>query len=192
MLYVHVDVETTGLKTPHARIVEVGASVLNEKFEEIASFSSLANPGAESMALADPESLRIHGITPEEIASAPPSAEVARTFEKFLDEHWGALLFSYNREFEMWFLGREPWRVPASKWGECLMIASMEAMDRTRWPRLGVAAQFFKVPQAESHRALADARVAGKIHVAILKERLLDKSDAEAVNESSHLFEQGY
>lgn len=192
MLYIHVDVETTGLRTPQARIVEVGASVLNDKFEEIASFSSVVNPGAESMALADPEALRVHGIPIEEIAAAPPSAEVARSLEKFLDQHWGALLFAYNREFEMWFLGKEPWRIPASKWGECLMIASMEAMGRTRWPRLGMAAEFFKVPQAEAHRALPDARVAGQIHVAILKQRLADMANEEVVNESSHLFEQGY
>lgn len=203
MLYIYPDVETTGKKTPQARIIEVGAVVLNEKFEEIDSFSSLANPGFDAMLEADPESMAINGISHDEVAAAPPSDQVARAFEAFLDKHWGGLLFAYNREFDMWFLEKEPWRVSQVKWGECVMLAAMDVMTKAgaadlrrdgspKWPRLSKAAAFFKVTQDGAHRALTDARTASRVHAKILAERQDLKESQEAANESIQILEHGY
>lgn len=203
MLYIYPDVETTGMKTPQARVIEVAAVVLNEKFEEVDSFSSLANPGFDAMLEADPESLAINGITHDEVAAAPPADEVARSFETFLDKHWGGLLFAYNREFDMWFLEKEPWRVSPIKWGECVMLAAMDAMAKVgkaelrrdgtpKWPSLAKAAVHFKVPQVGAHRALADARTAAQVHAKILAARQDLKDCREAANESIQILEHGY
>lgn len=198
-MFLYLDTETTGMKTAHARVVEVAAVVLDEKDVEIAHFTSVANPGSEALAFADPVAMNTHGIPPEEIAQAPPSEEVARQLEAFLDEHWGATYHAFNREFDMWFLAQPPWNLPAAKWGECVMLASMEVMDAAhavdrkrngepRWPSLFRAARFFSIPQDGAHRALADARTAARIHAKIREAR----ERALAASETEHILEQGY
>jgi len=203
MLYIFPDVETTGKKTPQARIIEVAAVVLNEKFEEIDSFSSLANPGFDVMLEADPEALAINGITHEEVAAAPPADDVARLFEAFLDKHWGGFLFAYNRDFDMWFLEQRPWNIAKNRWGECVMLAAMDAMVKAgkaetrrdgtpKWPSLTKAAAHFKVVQDAAHRALVDARTAGAVYARILTERRDANDEQNVSSESIQIFEQGY
>jgi DNA polymerase III epsilon subunit-like protein len=203
MLYIFPDVETTGMKTPQARIIEVAAVVLNEKFEEVDCFSSLANPGEGAMLEADPAAMAINGVSQDEIAAAPPDEEVARSFEAFLDKHWGGVLFAYNREFDMWFLERRPWNILQNRWGECVMLAAMDSMVKAgkaetrrdgtpRWPSLAKAAIYFKVPQAAAHRALVDARTAALVYSKIMTARQDLKDRQNAANESAQILEHGY
>jgi DNA polymerase III epsilon subunit-like protein len=198
-MYLYLDTETTGMKTPEARVVEVAAVVLNERDVEIAHFSMVANPGAQSMALADPMAMNTHGIPPDEIAVAPPIEQVARNLERFLDEYWGATFHAFNREFDAWHLERDPWKIHFAKWGECIMLASMEVMNAAdaidrkksgepRWPSLFRAAKFFGVIQDGAHRALEDARTAARIHAKIRSHR----EAAAAASEASNILEQGY
>lgn len=203
MLYIFPDVETTGKKTPQARIIEVAAVVLNEKFEEIDSFSSLSNPGFDAMLEADPEAMSINGISPEEVAAAPAADDVARLFEAFLDKHWGGFLFAYNRDFDMWFLEQRPWNIARNRWGECVMLAAMDAMVKAgkaelrrdgtpKWPSLAKAAVHFKVTQGAAHRALVDARTAGAIYARIMTDRQNTKEEQIITSESIQILEQGY
>jgi DNA polymerase III epsilon subunit-like protein len=203
MLYIFPDVETSGMKTPTARVIEVAAVVLNEKYEEIDSFSSLANPGFDAMVEADPEAMATNGISIDEVAAAPPTQEVAQAFEAFLDKHWGGLLFAFNKDFDSWFLEKSPWNVSLQKWGECVMLASMDVMAKAgkaelrkggspKWPSLSKAAAFFNVPQDGAHRALVDARTAAMVYAKILSKRDELRYMKESANESIQILEQGY
>jgi DNA polymerase-3 subunit epsilon len=176
----YIDVETTGLKTPSARIVEVACVVMGANGVETASFSTLVNPGAEALAAADPDAWAVNGLSPEQLNDAPSEEKVAHKLEEFLERFWGAELHAFNSEFDAWFLARDPWNVAPRQWGDCVMMASQKIMGEAgalqkstagafRRPSLAKAAAFFGVTQAGAHRALTDARTAALIHAEILR-----------------------
>lgn len=182
MYRVITDVETTGKRSYNAHIVEAGAVVLDVESQEISSFHTLANPGEEALRVASPEALAVNRISLEEIRKAPPSEEAARNFEKFLSDFKDPTIQAFNNDFDLWFLARKPWLVPAKQWGECVMRAAMEIMNdadalqrfpsgQAKWPKLEEAARFFRVPYQNGHRALDDARTAAEVWVHIVRRR---------------------
>jgi DNA polymerase III epsilon subunit-like protein len=194
-----VDVETSGKRSPNAQVIEVAAVVFRGNFEKADTFASLVNPGEEAIRLADPEALAVNHITHGMMRSAPAIDKVARELESFLDRHWGTTIHSFNVEFDHWFLLRPPWNVASRRWGECIMLAAMETMNRAgalerftnakpKWPKLSEAAAFFKVPASEEHRALGDALKAASVYAAILGKR----EEENAVDEARQVMEQGY
>ena len=196
MGHVYLDAETTGRRSHGAHIIEVGAVALDDSFREIGAFESMANPGEEAILKADPEALRVNGITPEEIRRAPPAAEAAQRLREFLARHWGMEIHAFNNEFDHWFFAKEPWNVKSVFWGECVMMAAMENMSRAdalkrfadgneKYPSLAEAARFFGVKYEKGHRALPDVRIAAAVHSAVLMERT-------AVREASDVIEQGF
>lgn len=204
MLAVIVDIETTGLLASSHRAIEVAAVALDENYKEIGSFSSLAHPGDAFIDLIDPEAMETHHIPLDEILAAPPAEGVARRLEAFLDSFWGALYFSFNVEFEKRFLSLPPWSISDKKWGECLMLASMREMQRhgaakisptsgrVKWPKLSEACEFFRIPQANAHRALPDTRIAAKVYAAIMKDRTRRFEVRAASDEEAYLLDQGF
>lgn len=199
MVQVYLDSETTGRRSHDAHIIEVAAVVHDERHGEIDHFETLANPGEEAILLADPEALRVNGITPEMMRRAPPAAEAAAKLRAFLDRHWGAELHAFNNEFDVWFFAREPWGVKSVLWGECVMLAAMGIMGGAgalkpfaggdfKYPSLEEAARFFRVPYEKGHRALPDVRIAAAVHTAILKERA---SDAMINSEVTNFIDNG-
>jgi len=201
-MWVEIDVETSGRKSPQARILEVAAIVLDEHYREIDHFECLANPGQEAMRAADPESLRINGITSEMVQKAPPSEVVARNFNLFLDRFWGATFHAFNNEFDQWFLEQPPWGIRSQRWGECVMNAAMKVMNRAgalgsrldggpKWPKLSEAATFFKVPSGDAHRALEDCRTLGRVHAEILRRRDYETTRRMLSDEAVHVMDQG-
>lgn len=196
---VYLDSETTGRRSHEAHIIEVAAVILDERFVEVDHFETMANPGEEAVRTADPEALRVNGITPEMIRRAPPAAEAAARLRAFLDRHWGAELHAFNNEFDHRFFAKEPWCVKSVFWGECVMLAAMGIMKQAgvlkpfgggefKYPSLEEAARFFNVPFANGHRALPDVRAAAAVHAAILRER---RNEAQSENEVRNFIEYG-
>lgn len=194
------DVETTGKRTPNARIIEVAAVVLDSTLKEIDEFHILANPGEEALRNAAPEALRKNGISLEEIRSGMPIDQAALRLQAFLGKYPGARMHAFNNEFDMWFLEKDPWLVPAASWGECIMIASMEMMERAnalemysktkvKWPNLEQAAKFFGIPRDGSHRATPDTRVAARIYAEIRRRRGNPAADENAISEADYMIE---
>lgn len=197
-MLVYLDVETTGLKKPESRIVEVGCVVMVGR-TETASFSTLVNPGAEALAAADPGSWAVNGLNPEMLSDAPCEADATERLISFLGRFWGAQLHAFNVEFDAWFLARPPWNIVPAQWGECVMMAAQEMMrddgaitrgadGKLKRPSLSRAAAHFKVSQPSAHRALVDARVAAQIHAEILGRR----QESLAEDEARGMIEEGY
>ncbi len=141
---------------------------------EVDSYQALCNPGEE--VLADPSidiALEINKITREELRQALPTVQVAETFKRFLVRcglHSGALLSAFNNQFDQKFLAVEPWAIDNYLWGPCVMLMAAKAMDpyRKKWPKLKAAAEHFSLEwDGTAHRALADARMAARVHQAI-------------------------
>jgi DNA polymerase III epsilon subunit-like protein len=195
------DVETTGKRTPNARVIEVAAVVIDSRLKEIDEFHILTNPGEEALRYAAPEALRKNGISLDEIRSGLPLDQAALRLREFRAKYPGAKMHAFNNEFDMWFLGRYPWLVPAADWGECVMLASMELMEaanvlemysksKVKWPNLDQAANFFGIHRDGSHRARPDARVTAKVYSEILRRRM-NPMEETTLSEPKYIIEDG-
>jgi DNA polymerase III epsilon subunit-like protein len=105
-----------------------------------------------------PEAQAIHGIAPEDVASAPAAAELVDRLEPLLR---GAELVMYNAAFDLRFL-------PAGAWSSGTVRCAMEAFTaefgqwdeyfgNRRFVSLDVASTHVLCPVRAYHRALPDA-----------------------------------
>ncbi len=95
--YVVLDLETTGLSTERDRVVSVGAVRFQGGHIMLGdSFAELVNPGRNIPA----ESIKIHGIKPDQVAGARHAAEV---FQDFLAWLGTDILVAHYAEFDLHF-----------------------------------------------------------------------------------------
>lgn len=187
-----LDTETTGLlKDPQATPWEIAAVALDEQGQEVDHVSILGRP--------DPwrEDMRrivaLGHIDPDEVLAAPPLAERLPELLSWLNRHLsgGARITAFNVDFDQPMLSRCGVDLFGRAWAPCIMAAAKKVMGPAGalpWmgylrdyknPRLqDEAAPFFGVaPQEPAHRALADARTAALIAVA-LQQRALAAREA--------------
>ena len=103
MFILGIDTETTGLDSS-AKIVELSAILVDSKtFKTVQSYSTLINPQIPI----PPKATDIHGITDEDVASAPTFEEVlARSpFLNWLDRV--EVVFGHNVQFDVKQLGQD-------------------------------------------------------------------------------------
>lgn len=98
--FVTLDLETTGLDTANDRVVSVGAVRIADGQVHLGDhFNRLINPGRDIPV----ESIKVHGIVPDDLADAPPAWEV---FGDFLDYLGGDILVAHYAKFDLWFINR--------------------------------------------------------------------------------------
>jgi DNA polymerase-3 subunit epsilon len=152
-----LDTETTGLWPGLGhRIVEV-AAIRVSGWQETALLAELVNPGRDI----EPDASRVHGIVAQDIAAAPPFANLIERLGPLLD---GAVVVAHNASFDAGFLAQE--YAIASRHGICqptlpnpwlctLQLARRHFhFDRND---LGTVAYRLGVRQSRAHRALNDA-----------------------------------
>ncbi len=147
------DTETTGLWAPTHRIVEIGAVRFRLESEQVETFNSLVNPQRPM----PPEVIRVHGITDEMVASAPPIEEVMPEFIRFCE---GAVMIAHNAPFDISFVGCELERSQL-QFSDNLILDTVDIYRRLfpglpGYSLLQLAWQF-DVAQTQAHRATADA-----------------------------------
>ena len=163
--YVVLDLETTGLDTASDRVVSVGAVRLRQGRVRLGErFGELVNPGRDI----PPESIKVHGIKPDMIASARPAALV---FDDFLAFLGGDLLVAHHAAFDLHFLNQ----TMRARYGFALQNLVLDTVPlcralvlpsdpygiQRRRQRCGLdaLAERFGLPQAGRHSALGDARL---------------------------------
>ncbi|MFT5354332.1 MAG: DNA polymerase-3 subunit epsilon [Polyangiales bacterium] len=163
-----IDFETTGVDSSVDRILEIGI-VAFERGRVLFREGLLVNPGIP----VPEESRAIHGITDEELAGAPPFAEVLPKVVELLQ---GRLPVAYNAQFDRGFLHAEIQRVqgaltegavpPAMRhdvvWLDPLVWAR-EILKDQKSRKLGDVAAHFNVPLEQAHRAAGDAEATGHV-----------------------------
>ena len=160
-----LDTETTGLPSAQwARVVEIGAVVVDESGDEVGNYHSLIKPDIFDER-AD-RALAYCGLTREDFTFAP-FTEMVR--EEFLD--WCAAfdvteVWAYNRVFDEAMLLRSGVVLP---WAGCIMRqARLKMPPRPKDPPLAEAVRFFLGEEmAGQHRALNDASAAARVLAAL-------------------------
>ena len=101
MRQIVLDTETTGLSTAHGhRIIEIGCLELVDRRLTGREFHCFLNPDREI----DEAAQRVHGISREDLETAPRFSEIVDDFLEFIT---GAELVIHNAEFDVGFLEHE-------------------------------------------------------------------------------------
>lgn len=163
MRFVAIDFETTGLSAKTDRVIEVGVVRFSKRGIFESEFSTLINPRR------DVGRVDIHGITPTMLKAAPAFEEIVGVLCDLID---GAVLVAHNKRFDLRFLRAELERSGFDA-PELDALCTMELL-RSAFPkaprRLGDACSFLGIELDTAHEALADARMAAKIAISILKQ----------------------
>lgn len=152
-----VDVETTGFRPGHARVVSVAALALSDDGNVENSLYSLLDPGV------DPGPTHVHGLTREMLAGQPTFADIAGPLTDVLR---GRTLVAHNVGFDYAFLAAEAELVGA----ELPVDTVMCTVELARRLDLGVdnlkletLARHYGATQLKPHDALDDAMVLAQI-----------------------------
>jgi DNA polymerase-3 subunit epsilon/CBS domain-containing protein len=159
-----LDCETTGLDARTDRVVELGAVRLGAGLIETESFEALVNPGRPI----PPQASAIHGIQDAAVAAAPAFATVMPELAAFAGAR---VVLGYAIGFDLAVLQAEhgraglAWRAPRS-----LCVRQLAQLLAPPLPSLELAtlAAWLGVTVGTRHRALADARLAAELFLAIL------------------------
>jgi DNA polymerase III epsilon subunit family exonuclease len=162
--YVAIDVETTGLRPDHDRIVEIGAIRYSPDGVEQGRFSHLCHPGRPIPYQAQ----LVHRIDDAMVRDRPPVARVVARFLATLTSLGGrdsVILIAHNAPFDIGFLTYEMLRSDLGVFDygtiDTLPLARHHFPDLADH-RLGTVAKYLGLDIGDAHRALADAaRAAG-------------------------------
>jgi DNA polymerase-3 subunit epsilon len=157
-----VDVETSGFRPGHARIISLAALALDAEGRVEQSVISLLNPGI------DPGPTHVHGLTAAMLEDQPQFADIAGDVAELLR---GRTLVAHNIAFDYGFLAAE------AEIADCALPVDtvMCTVELARRLQLGVdnlrletLAAHWGVPQLRPHDAFDDAAVLSRVLVAAL------------------------
>lgn len=153
-----VDFETSGYP-PEERAIEVGVACFVAG-EEVASFETLLDPGT-SIA---PFVVRLTGISPEDLLGKPPFEEVWPDLSPLLLHR---VLVAHNLPFDRRILRSEVSRLGHSgrvgKGALCTLKLARRLLPKEDPKSLDALAERFGLTFCARHRAMDDARVAGRL-----------------------------
>ena len=163
--FIAIDIETTSLDPADGEIIELGA-VWFVDGTETETFRTLVRPESGL-----PErNRRLTGIDPSHLENAPPAGQALRDFTAFLED---AFIVSHNSSFDIGFLahhlrrqGLEHIQNPAL----CTLHLAAIVFPETETLQLGALATSLGIDVRDPHRALQDARMAGRLALRLMRE----------------------
>lgn len=160
--YISFDVETTGLSPQRDRIIEVGA-VLFENGMASKKFNTLVNPGVSI----SKSTTAVNHITNEMIKDAPDEEVVYKDLIEFFGDSLSqqTIICAHNASFDMNFLSETLMRLGYSgdiKYVDTLQLSRrfVKGLDSYKQD---IVAEHFGFVNEQSHRAVSDAEICGKI-----------------------------
>jgi DNA polymerase-3 subunit epsilon len=152
-----LDVETSGFRPGHARVISLAALGLDADGFIDHSVTSLLNPGV------DPGPTHVHGLTSEMLAEAPSFADIAA---ELVDMLHGRTLVAHNVAFDYGFLAAEA-ELAEMELPVDTVMCTVELTRRlalgTQNLRLETLAAHWGIPQLRPHDALDDALVLSRV-----------------------------
>lgn len=175
--FASLDFETTGLDRERDAVVSFGVvPVRSGRVVVGESVHQLVVPDVPS----SPESMRIHGILPRDLADAQPFAIAGESLRRALDRRF---LLAWFANVEIGFLGRlyggrrRSWVRRTIDVRQ--MAIELEHLDQDVRQSLSSAAERYGVPVANPHEALDDAMVTAQVFL-VLAARLEDRGFGSA------------
>jgi DNA polymerase-3 subunit epsilon len=170
MEFVVVDLETTGLSPKKSRVIEVGAVIINDSGDILATFQSLCSPDPANIRVSS-QITKITGITSLMLQNQPSTATI---MEKFYDFIGKRPLIAHNAAFDSKFLSMEMGKINKTVWNPflCTLLLSRRLLkaDKFNLTYLKDFINFQSEPGRvhKDHRALDDALVTVKLFSVIL------------------------
>ncbi|MDG2348157.1 MAG: DNA polymerase III subunit epsilon [Gammaproteobacteria bacterium] len=187
MRQVFFDTETTGIKPPDHRVIEIGCvEVINRKLTGN-HFHAYINPQRE----VDEGAFRVHGLGYDQLKDKPLFEEVADEFIAFVD---GAEILAHNAPFDVGFLNSEFKHINKTlKLEELGQITDTLKIARQLRPRqrnsLDALCQFYGVENSHRklHGALLDAELLANMYLKMTAGQHHLELKSSLVNESHAL-----
>lgn len=155
--WVVVDVETSGFRPGHARVLSIAALALDPEGNVEHSVVSLLNPGV------DPGPTHVHGLTAEMLEDQPTFADIASDVAALLH---GRTLVAHNAPFDYSFLVCEAELAETTLPVDSVMC-TVELARRLDLGldnlRLETLARHWDIPQTRAHDAFDDALVLSRL-----------------------------
>lgn len=155
--WVVLDVETSGFRPGHARIISLAALALTPDGTVEHSVSSLLNAGV------DPGPTHVHGLTADMLADQPSFPQIAADL---IDMLHGRTLVAHNAAFDYAFLAAEAELAEVELPVDSVMC-TVELTRRlslgTQNLRLETLAAHWGIPQLRPHDAFDDALVLSRV-----------------------------
>ncbi|MEJ7618814.1 MAG: exonuclease domain-containing protein [Pyrinomonadaceae bacterium] len=162
--FVVVDVETTGAKTPPARIMEIGAYRV-ARGRIVAEFETLVNPESHIPFYIS----QLTGITNAMVGKAPVFSDVAQDWLRFAGE---SVLIAHNAPFDVRFLNHEIARLyPGRRMLNahlCTVSLARRMLPELSSHKLDALAEHFSIPIPARHRAPSDALATAEVFLHML------------------------
>lgn len=156
-----LDTETTGLFVKNGdRVIEIGCVEIIDRQPTGRTFHAYLNPMGAPI---PPDSLKIHGLTPEFLADKPQFSQVCADFCSFIQ---GAEILIHNAPFDEGFLnselakvGKKPiWEIAAKITDTYLMAQSLYPKQANGLDKLCARLEI-STAHRELHGALLDANL---------------------------------
>jgi DNA polymerase-3 subunit epsilon len=180
--WVAFDTETSGRYPIESEICEIAAvkwKTVDGVATEVESFASLIKP-TKSMSA---EVIKIHGITNEMVAEAPPIAEVLPKFLEFIE---GSVLLAHHAQFDLGFVANAledcNLQLPDHP-TVCTSLLAQGNVPETPNHRLQTLVPFFGVDPGQAHRALDDARACLNVAIKIIERLQLNSENHLTVDD---------
>lgn len=162
--FVVFDLETTGVRTPPARVTEIGAYRVRSG-KVTGEFHALVDP---QMPI-PPFITQLTGINDEMVRDAPTFADIAHDLLSFLGN---AVLVAHNSAFDMRFLNYEVGLVfPEYRLANpclCTVRLSRKLLPDIVNHKLKTVAEHYEIDLSNHHRAAADAFATAHIFMNLL------------------------
>ena len=182
-LQVFLDTETTGKESEAGhRVIEIGATVVNNGMHTGEEFHELLNPEREI----DEAATQVHGFTWDDLIDKPHFEDIVERFLQFVQ---GKRVFMHNAAFDVQFLDSElellnrPERMSAI----CSVVDTMELakqVNKTGQVNLDVLCTRYGVDRTDrdKHGALLDAQLLSEVYLRMIESRNTLLQDVEDVN----------
>lgn len=162
LVFVAIDVETTGLDPRQDAIIEVGAIAFQLDGKKLRTFQRFVDPRRKI-----PEFVtNLTGIAPEHVRGAPTLEQVVAELEAFIGD---AVIVGQNVEFDLAHLQNGGFHTDVTAIDTAFLARAL-LRDRVPSRTLVELAAHFGISPNGAHRALADATTAAEVFLCLLRE----------------------